>query len=68
MKERTVGFVLLFTPPEWSKLGLLGWLALSLLLVYFAHSLLSICYLTWGARLTDEVSQRSRVTASREAA
>lgn len=61
------GFVLLFTPPEWSKVGLLGWLALSLLLVYFAHSLLSICYLTWGARLTDDVSQRSRVTAWREA-
>ena len=62
-----LGFVLLFTPPEWSKIGLLGWLTLSLLLVYFAHSLLSICYLTWGARLTDEVSQRSRVTAWREA-
>lgn len=62
-----VGFVLLFTPPDWSKAGLLGWLAMSLLLVYFAHSLLSICYLTWGARLTDDVSQRSRVTAWREA-
>lgn len=62
-----VGFVLLFTPPDWSKLGLLAWLAMSLILVYFAHSLLSICYLTWGARLTDEVSQRSRVSAWREA-
>lgn len=62
-----LGFVLLFTPPDWSKSGLLGWLALSLLIVYFAHSLLSICYMTWGARLTDVVSERSRVTAWREA-
>lgn len=62
-----VGFVLLFTPPEWSKSGLLVWLTLCLLLVYFAHSLLNICYLTWGARLSDVVSQRSRVTAWREA-
>jgi len=61
------GFVLLFSPPEWSKTGLLAWLALSLLLVYFAHSLLSICYLTWGARLTDDTALRSRVTAWREA-
>lgn len=62
-----LGFVLLFTPPTWTQTGLLGWLAMCLLLVYFAHSLLSICYLTWGARLTDEVSERSRVTAWREA-
>jgi GPH family glycoside/pentoside/hexuronide:cation symporter len=62
-----LGFVLLFTPPQWSKLGLIAWLTLCLLLVYFAHSLLSICYLTWGARLTDDVTQRSRVTAWREA-
>lgn len=62
-----LGFVMLFTPPEWSGGRLLGWLTLSLVIVYFAHSLLSICYLTWGARLTDEVSERSRVTAWREA-
>lgn len=62
-----VGFVMLFTPPQWSGGGLIGWLTLSLLIVYFAHSLLSICYLTWGARLTDDIAQRSRVTAWREA-
>ena len=62
-----IGFMLLFSPPAWSHIGLLGWLAMCLLLVYFAHSLLSICYLTWGARLTDEVPQRARVTAWREA-
>lgn len=62
-----LGFVMLFTPPEWSAGGLLGWLTLSLVIVYFAHSLLSICYLTWGARLTDDIAERSRVTAWREA-
>ena len=62
-----IGFVLLFTPPDWSKGSLLAWLTLSLILVYFAHSLLNICYLTWGARLSDDVGQRSRVTAWREA-
>jgi Na+/melibiose symporter-like transporter len=62
-----LGFVLLFTQPQWSQVGLIAWLVMCLLLVYFAHSLLSICYLTWGARLTDDVTQRSRVTAWREA-
>lgn len=62
-----VGFVLLFTPPEWSQTGLLVWLAGALILVYGAHSVLSVCYLTWGARLTDDVTGRARVTAWREA-
>jgi Na+/melibiose symporter-like transporter len=62
-----VGFVLLFTPPAWSQTGLLVWLGGSLILVYGAHSVLSVCYLTWGARLTDDVTGRARVTAWREA-
>lgn len=61
------GFVLLFTPPAWSQTGLLFWLAGSLVLVYGAHSVLSVCYLTWGARLTDDVTGRAQVTAWREA-
>lgn len=62
-----VGFVLLFTPPEWSHTGLLVWLSGSLILVYGAHSVLSVCYLSWGARLTDDLTGRARVTAWREA-
>ena len=62
-----VGFVMLFTPPQWSKAGLVVWLALSLIVVYAAHSIVNICYLTWGARLSDDVGARSRVTAWREA-
>lgn len=62
-----IGFVLLFTPPAWSHAGLLVWLAGALVLVYGAHSVLSVCYLTWGARLTDDLAGRARVTAWREA-
>ena len=62
-----IGFVMLFSPPQWDEAGLLWWLAVSLVIVYGAHSLISICYMTWGARLTDEVSGRARVTAWREA-
>ena len=62
-----IGFVMLFAPPLWSELGLILWLAISLIVVYAAHSLINICYLTWGARLTDDVDARSRVTAWREA-
>ncbi len=61
------GFVMLFNPPFWTEAGLLGWLALSLVVVYGSHSLINVCYLTWGARLTDESTGRSRVTAWREA-
>ncbi len=62
-----IGFIMLFSPPQWGEAGLLWWLAVSLVVVYAAHSLISICYMTWGARLTDEVSGRARVTAWREA-
>lgn len=62
-----VGFVLLFIPPEWSQTGLLVWLGGSLVLVYGAHSVLSVCYLTWGARLTDDLTGRAQVTGWREA-
>ena len=61
------GFVMLFHPPAWSTRGLLLWLALSLAVVYTAHSLANVCYLTWGARLTDDPVGRTRVTAWREA-
>ena len=62
-----LGFVMLFDPPRWSETGLLAWLAVSLVVVYSAHSVINVCYLTWGARLTDDVDGRSRVTAWREA-
>ncbi len=63
----SIGFVMLFTPPAWQQTGLLSWLAVSLVIVYASHSLINICYMTWGARLTDDTAGRSRVTAWREA-
>ena len=61
-----LSFVLLFSPPDWSHLGLMVWLTCCLVLLYAAHSLLSICYVTWGTRLSDEPLVRSRVVAWRE--
>ena len=61
-----LSFVLLFSPPDWSHLGLMVWLTCCLVLLYAAHSLLSICYVTWGTRLSDEPLIRSRVVAWRE--
>ncbi|UOD49749.1 MFS transporter [Orrella daihaiensis] len=46
---------------------LLLWLAFTLVLVYTAHSCLNVCYLAWGARLTDDQAGRARVTGWREA-
>lgn len=63
-----LGFVALFAPPALSELGLAFWLAASLVLAYSAHSLINVCYLAWGARISDQPAQRSRVTGWREAA
>ena len=65
------GFALLFMPglmgSASGELALLLWLSVSLVLVYTAHSCLNVCYLAWGARLTDDESGRARVTGWREA-
>lgn len=62
-----MGFFMLFVPPHWEGGRLIVWLTISLIVVYTAHSVINVCYLTWGARLTDDVTGRSRVTAWREA-
>ncbi len=70
-----IGFALLFMPslmgPEiglqQGQVQLLLWLSISLVLVYTAHSCLNVCYLAWGARLTDDQAGRARVTGWREA-
>ncbi len=61
------GFVALFAPPALSEAGLAWWLAASLVLAYTAHSLINVCYLAWGARISDDPLQRSRITGWREA-
>lgn len=61
------GFGFLFLPTVSGQAALLWWLAASLVLVYTAHSCMNVCYLAWGARLTDDERARARVTGWREA-
>lgn len=63
------GFVLLFhVPTGLSEGSIVVWMVGALVLVYTAHSLMNVCYLSWGARLTDDSGARARVTGWREAA
>ncbi|MHA7835802.1 MAG: MFS transporter, partial [Algiphilus sp.] len=57
------GTWLLFAPPEGA-----GWLYLlaTALLAYLGWTLVSLPYQTWGAELTADYDERSRVTATRE--
>ena len=53
----------LFLPPEAATAGyLLGWS----LVAYLGWSMLALPYQTWGAELTPDYHERSRVTAARE--
>ena len=62
-----IGFVMLFAPVVQGQSALLVWLVGCLIVVYTSHSMMNVCYLAWGARLTDDVAGRARVTAWREA-
>lgn len=58
-----VGTWFLFVPPaDATWLYLLGWS----LLAYLGWSMITLPYQTWGAELSDDYDERSRVTASRE--
>ncbi len=61
------GYLALFHPPALSKPALLGWFAMSLVLVYLGFSLATIAHQSWGARLTQQPGERTRLTATREA-
>jgi glycoside/pentoside/hexuronide:cation symporter, GPH family len=66
-----LSFCGLWLPPVWLRgngTGLLVWLGLMLLLVYLAHSMLNIAYLSWGARLSSQTQGLLGASASREAA
>jgi Na+/melibiose symporter-like transporter len=60
------GFVALFHPPAAFEQSVMFWFAGSLLLVYFGYSVATIAHQSWGAALTQAVSERARVTAMRE--
>ena len=62
-----LGFGALFHPPALPEAANLAWFLAALLLVYAAFGLASIAHQSWGAALTQARSQRTRVTAVREA-
>ena len=59
--------VLLLSPPAgMSAAAGAGWLLGFSTLLYLGWTLVQIPYLTWGARLSQDYHQRTRLTASRE--
>ena len=60
------GMVALFAPPAASQTALLAWLSASLALVYVAFSLATINHGAWGAELSRDPVERTRITAVRE--
>jgi glycoside/pentoside/hexuronide:cation symporter, GPH family len=61
------GFVALFHPPDIASMQPFAWFLFSLMVVYLGYSLATIAYQSWGAALTQERAQRSRLTGIREA-
>ena len=61
------GFIALFHPPSGASMQPFVWFLSSLMVVYLGFSLATIAYQSWGAALTQERAQRSRLTAIREA-
>jgi glycoside/pentoside/hexuronide:cation symporter, GPH family len=61
-----IGMLALLNPLFTTQTHLLAWLAVSLILVYFGFSLCTITYGAWGAELSQEPSQRTTLTATRE--
>jgi Na+/melibiose symporter-like transporter len=58
-----VGMVALLHPPEAARAL---WLAAGLVVTYLGFSMASIAYQAWGAQLSDDTHERTRVTAARE--
>lgn len=61
------GFVALFHPLDIAFTQPFAWFLSSLMVVYLGFSLATIAYQSWGAALTQERAQRTRLTAIREA-
>lgn len=62
-----VGMMALLHPGAVANHGpLAAWLAVWLTVTYLGFSMASIAYQAWGAQLSDDVHERTRVTAARE--
>jgi Na+/melibiose symporter-like transporter len=60
------GFVALMLPPQLDQGLLAVWFGASLVLVYGGYSVATIAHNSWGASLTQQRGERSRLTATRE--
>jgi Na+/melibiose symporter-like transporter len=60
------GMIALFAPQVEGEGPLLAWLGVSLALVYLAFSLATINHGAWGAELSHDPVERTRITAVRE--
>ena len=58
--------IALFSPPVAGEGALLAWLGVSLALIYLAFSLATINHSAWGAELSPDPVERTRITAVRE--
>ncbi|MEO8738501.1 MAG: MFS transporter [Casimicrobiaceae bacterium] len=61
-----LGMIALFMPLPRAQTPLLVWLALALAVIYFAFSLATINHQAWGAELSLDPVERTRITAVRE--
>ena len=61
-----LGMVGLFHPPQWDQSAMAWWLVAMLFLVYTAFSMLQISYQAYGAEISDQPVERTRVTSWRE--
>jgi len=60
------GMIALFLPPVRGEAALLAWMGGALALVYLAFSLATINHNAWGAELSSDPVERTRITATRE--
>ncbi|HEY8623129.1 MAG TPA: MFS transporter, partial [Casimicrobiaceae bacterium] len=58
-----LGMIALFTPLPRAETPLIVWLSLALALVYGAFSLATINHQAWGAELSSDPLERTRITA-----
>ncbi|HEY1438472.1 MAG TPA: MFS transporter [Casimicrobiaceae bacterium] len=61
-----VGMIFLFTPLPRAEAPLIAWLSVALAFVYGAFSLATINHQAWGAELSGDPVERTRITAVRE--
>ena len=66
MPVLAIGLFALFAPPVRDGWALLAWLGTALAFVYVAFSLATISHGAWGAELSADPVERTRITAARE--